>query len=81
MRRVNSSVEQHDGATLCVEQRLFRCADARVLSDYLDGLRHQSKRLIFPVLLPSQTLNRFGMKRIAGEMKPADAFDGDDLPR
>src|SRR5437588_12277130 len=74
---IGSSFEQNNRAARRAKQLGFGFGYDAMLADQLNRSSHQSEGLILAVFSLSQALDRLPVQPVAGEMKSADAFDGD----
>ena len=67
--------KKHDRPGRACEKLFFSVGDPADAADCLKGTAHESKGLLGPVLSRAQTVYRFRIHGIAGQMDPAQPFD------
>lgn len=72
-------IQEDDGLLPAGEQFSFRFVHFAMTPDHFEVRRHQCERFALPAFSPPQFIDRHPVSRVAGKMKTADPFDGDDL--
>jgi hypothetical protein len=80
-RRFDSPLQKHNGAGRTSQQFFFASQDHTVLMDLVQGGHHHGKGLLRAALSFPKGLHGTGVCRIAGEMKTAEPFEGENRSR